>query len=73
MSAVLDRVLEEARALSPEEQRRLCEALNEQIRQGEQSERDALASSIRGKYANVLTSSEEFAARKADEIARGEI
>ncbi len=69
MSAVLDKILEEVRSLSPEEQRKLREALDQHMLPSEQAERDRLASSIRGKYANVLTSGEEFAARKAEEIA----
>lgn len=69
MSAVLDKILEEVRSLSPEEQRKLREALDNGLRPSEQAERDHLASSIRGKYANVLTSSEEFAARKAEEVS----
>ena len=65
----LEQVIEEAKSLTPEEQRQLREALDTQAHSVEQAERDRLASSIRGKYANMLTSSEEFAARKAEEIA----
>jgi hypothetical protein len=63
----LERVIEDAKSLTPEEQHKLREALDEERRSTEQAKRDKLASSIRGKYADVLSSSEEFAARKAEE------
>ena len=66
MSATLDKIIEEVRALSPEEQQRLREMLDEEGRE----RRNQLAASIRGKYRDVLTSSEVFAARKAEEFAR---
>jgi regulator of replication initiation timing len=65
----LEQVIEEAKSLTLEEQRQLREALEDEAHSAEQAERDQLASSIRGKYADVLSSSEEFAARKAEEIA----
>lgn len=68
-SRTLEEIIEEAKTLSPDEQRRLREALEKEERSVEQLERDRLANSIRGKYASVLTSSEKFAARKAEEIA----
>lgn len=68
-SSTLEKLLAAARALSPEEQRQLREALDREVRASEQAERDKLANNIRGKYAHVLTSSEEFATRKADEVA----
>jgi hypothetical protein len=67
MSSVLtDEKREEWRKLpppSPQQQRQLREALNRQ------AEKIALAHAICGKYAFVRTSSEAFAARKAEEIA----
>lgn len=69
VSKTLEEIIEEVKALSPAEQRKLREALEPETRSAEQLERDVLADSIRGKYVNVLTSSEEFAARKAEEIA----
>lgn len=69
MSATLDRIIAEVRALSPDEQRQLRELLDREARPAEQDERNRLAESIRGKYRDVLTSSEEFAARKAEEVA----
>jgi hypothetical protein len=65
----LERIIEDAKLLTPEEQRSLRETLDQDSRTAEQIERDNLASSIRGKYANVLSSSDEFAARKAEELA----
>lgn len=69
MSTTLDRIIEEAKDLSAEERQRLVEILSEDTRPAEQNERERLAASIRGKYKDVLSSSEEFARRKADEIA----
>jgi hypothetical protein len=69
MSATLDKIIEEVRALSPEEQRQLREMLEQEAHHSEQERRAALSRSIRGKYRDVLTSGEVFAARKAEEIA----
>lgn len=68
MSATLDKIIEEVRALSLEEQQQLMEMLEHETYGSEQSRRAALSRSIRGKYRDVLTSSEQFAARKAEEI-----
>jgi hypothetical protein len=68
-SKTLKEIIEDVKALSPDEQRQLREVLEKESRSAEQAERDRLASTIRGKYADVLTSSEEFAARKAEEVA----
>jgi hypothetical protein len=65
MSATLDKIIEEVRALSPAEQQQLREMLNEETRE----QRGRLAQSIRGKYRDMLTSSEVFIAHKAEEIA----
>ncbi len=64
----LEQVIEEAKSLTPEEQRQLREALDEEKRSIEQAERHRLASSIRGKYVDVLSSSEDFSAQKATDI-----
>jgi hypothetical protein len=69
MSATLDKIIEEVRTLSPEEQRQLREMLDREAQASEQSRRAALSRSIRGKYAHLGVSSDEFAARKAEEIA----
>ncbi len=68
MSITLDKIIEEARQLPPDEQRLLREALDQEAKSKEQLERDRLAGSSRGKYAHILTSSDDFAARKAEEI-----
>ena len=65
-TGTLDRMIE---GLSAEERRRLIEILSEDQRSPEQEKRDRMAQSIRGKYKHVLTSSEEFARRKAEELA----
>jgi hypothetical protein len=68
MGATLDRIIEEVRALPPDEQRQLRLTLEREAQSTEQAERNRIASSIRGKYAHVLSSSDDFAARKAEEI-----
>lgn len=67
MSATLDRIVEEFRTLEPEEQGQLLERLEQEKRS---SERAALARSVRGKYAHVRTSSEDFIALKREETRR---
>jgi hypothetical protein len=67
MSATLDKIIEEFRALEPEEQGQLLEILEREKRS---SERAALARSIRGKYAHVQTGSEDFIALKREETRR---
>jgi hypothetical protein len=69
MSATLDKIIEEVRALSPEEQQQLREMLDREAHASEQSRRAALSRTIRGKYAHLGVSSDAFAARKAEEIA----
>jgi hypothetical protein len=70
MSATLDKIIEEIRALPPEERRRLLEMLEQERPGSERARRAALASQIRGKYRDVLTSSDEFNARKAADTMR---
>lgn len=67
-NATLEKILEDVRALTPDEQRQLREMLNKEAMSEEQARRAALIKSIRGKYAHVPTSSEEFAERKQVEI-----
>ncbi len=69
MSATLDRIIEEVRQLPPDEQQQLREILDQQTMSKAQAERSKLSSAIRGKYADSLSGSDEFAARKAGEIA----
>ena len=60
--ATLEQLIEDAKTLTPEEQGKLREVLDKEARTAELRR-------IQNKYANMLTSSEEFAARKAEEIA----
>lgn len=70
MSATLDKIVEEFRALPPEEQGRLLEMLEQEKRSSERASRATLARSVRGKYAHVRTSSEDFIALKREETGR---
>ena len=63
MSTTLDRIIEEVRALTPDEQQQLRELLEREARTAELRR-------IQGKYAGANFSSETFAAEKAEEIAR---
>ena len=67
MSATLDKIIEEVRALSPDERRRLLELLEQETHGSERARRNALACSIRGKYAHLPTGSAEFIALKRKE------
>ncbi len=69
MSTTLDRIIEEVRALSPEEKQQLLEMLEHETPRSEQSRRAARSRNIRGKYAHLGVSSNDFAVRKAEEIA----
>ncbi len=75
MGATLERIIEQVRALPPDERRRLREMLNDEqpdfddTLTPDQQQRAALIRSVRGKYRDVLTSSEVFTARKAEEMA----
>jgi hypothetical protein len=69
MSAILDKIKEEVKTLSPDEKRQLRELLDDAVQTAEQDERNRIAASIRGKYRDVLTSSEEFIAQRAAETA----
>jgi hypothetical protein len=63
MSATLDRIIEEFHALPPDEQQRFREMLDREARTAELRR-------IQSKYAGTSVSSVDFAARKAEEIAR---
>ncbi len=69
MSAILDKIIEKVRTLSPDERQQLLKVLESEIQSSEQARRLALSRIIRGKYRDLMSSSEEFAARKAEEIA----
>lgn len=69
MSATLDKIMEEVRALPPDEQRQLLELLEQETHASERARRSALTRSIRGKYAHLPTGSIEFIALKRKETA----
>lgn len=69
MSTTLDKIIEEVQKLLPDEKRQLRELLNDETRDSEQARRIALSRTIRGKYAHLNISSDDFAAQKAEEIA----
>ena len=60
-SQILERIIEEAKSLTPEERRQLIAHL-------EKDARTAELRRIQSKYAGMKTSSEAFAKRKAEEI-----
>jgi len=61
MSATLDKIIEEVRTLTPDEQQQLREMLDREARTAELRR-------IQGKYAGLNIGSEAFAAEKAKEI-----
>ena len=65
---VLDRMIGEAKGLSPDEMRELRDVLDGALRQDVLARRAALVRSIKGKYAHLGLSSDAFAAAKAQEI-----
>jgi hypothetical protein len=69
MSSTLDKIIEEVHTLAHEEQQQLLGILEYETHNSEQSRCAALSKSIRGKYAHLGVSSDNFAARKAEEIA----
>jgi hypothetical protein len=69
MSATIDRIVEEFRGLSLDEQQRLLERLEQETHASERARRAELSRQIRGKYRNVLSSTEEFMTRRARETA----
>jgi len=68
MSLALERVLEEVQNLTPDERRQLLEALRA-APPARVPPRLEIVDRVHGKYAHVRTSSEDFCARKAHEIA----
>jgi hypothetical protein len=62
MSAALDKILEEVRTLTPDEQQQLREMLEREARTAELRR-------IQEKYTRMNVGSEDFAAGKAKEIA----
>ena len=67
-ASILEKIMQEVRTLSPEELRELREMIDREARSQEQVRREEALRRIRGKYAHLPTSSEDFAARKREEI-----
>jgi hypothetical protein len=67
MSATIDRIVEEFRGLSPDEQQCLLERLGQETHASERARRAVLSRSIKGKYAHLLTGGEEFMTLKREE------
>ncbi len=72
MSPVLEQIIEQIHALPFFERRKLLEILDsEKVEvEKERQRRIELSKEIMGKYEHLLTSSEEFARRKQEEIER---
>ena len=68
--SILERIIEEVRALPPHEQQRLREILNREQQTAERARRVDLSRQIRGKYAHIIkTSSDDYVREKAEETA----
>jgi hypothetical protein len=65
MSAVLEKIIEEIRTLPPIE----LQMLRAELDKIEAEQRAFHISQVKGKYTHISTSSDGFAARKAEEIA----
>lgn len=65
---VLEEIIEQLELLSEAEQQKLAEAIKQQRQMKAEVERKAFIRSLRGKYAFVPTSSEDFGRRKQEEI-----
>lgn len=68
MTMNAEQILLQLRALPLEEKQRVWEALEEEMRAAEQARRIEAAQHIRGKYKNLIPSSEDFLARKHEEV-----
>ncbi|HEY0545580.1 MAG TPA: hypothetical protein VGC91_09410 [Pyrinomonadaceae bacterium] len=70
MSSILTKIIAEVQTLPLEEQIRVRTLSSEQQQQLRAAlDKEALLRRIQGKYEHLTTSSEAFAARKAEEIA----
>ena len=67
-NATLDRIADEVRALSPDERRQLRDFLDRTMKEDDAARQAALVRGIKGKYAHLGLSSDDFAAAKAEEI-----
>ena len=68
MSVVLEEIIEKLELLSEAEQQKLAEVIDQQRQIKAEAERQAFIRGLRGKYAFIPTSSEDFARRKQEEI-----
>ena len=68
MSVVLEEIIEKLELLSEAEQQKLVEAVEQQKQMKAETERRAFIRSLRGKYKDVMPSSELRAKWKAEEI-----
>jgi metal-dependent amidase/aminoacylase/carboxypeptidase family protein len=68
MTPKVEQVLAQVRALSREEQQQLWERLKEDVHAAERAARIEASRRIRGKYKNILSGTEEFMARKREEV-----
>ena len=67
-TAILEEIIVKLKLLSETEQQKLAEVIEQLKRMKTEAERRAFIRSLRGKYAFVPTSSEDFARRKQEEI-----
>jgi hypothetical protein len=67
-STIVEKIMQEVRSLSPQELRELLDMINREATSRGRSRRDEILRQIRGKYAHLPTSSDQFAARKREEI-----
>lgn len=65
-NATLEKILEDVKTLTPDEQQQLRAMLNREMTTAEQ--KHARLRQVQAKYAHLPTSSEDFAARKQAEI-----
>lgn len=72
MTPNAEQILAQLRALSPEEQQQIWTAVQEDMQAAERARRIEAAQRIRGKYKDLLPSSEDFLARKHEETEREE-
>ncbi len=66
--ATAEEIINQVRALSANERAKVLAALETEAREHKRAERARLASEIRGKYKGLLSTVDEFIARKQEEI-----
>ena len=69
MSGKVQQILSEALTLTPAERQDLIEALGREYLKGRSGPSVEIVTAIRGKYAYVPTSSEDFMKRKQDDLS----